>query len=69
MKTFRDISFSYVAVGVLNPVVGKTVKNKKYCKTDMGGGNIKSQMFKLDRKKKGVKIWNKNPEYLSVRGV
>ena len=37
-------------------------------KIEKGRGKIKSKMFKLKRKKRGVRIWNKNTEYLSVRG-
>ena len=49
-------------------IVGKTVKIRKCHKIEKGRGKIKSKMFKLKRKKRGVRIWNKNTEYLSVRG-
>jgi len=28
----------------------------------------KTEMFKLKRKRSGVRMWNENPEYFSVRG-
>ena len=35
---------------------------------EKGRGKIRSKMFKLNRKKSGVRIWDKNPEYFIVRG-
>ena len=48
--------------------VEKAVKIRKCHKIEMGRGRIKSKMFKLKRKKSGVRIWNQNPEYFGVRG-
>ena len=49
-------------------IVGKTVKLMKCYKIEKGRGEVKSKMLKLKRKRNGVRIWNKNPEYISVRG-
>ena len=35
---------------------------------EKGRGKLKSKMFKLKRKKSGVRIWNKNLDYFNVRG-
>jgi len=35
-------------------IAGKTVKNNKCINIEMGRGNIKSKMLKLNRKKRGV---------------
>ena len=48
-------------------IVGKTAKIRKRHRIK-DSGKIKSKILKSKGKKRGVRIWNKNPVYFRVRG-